>query len=256
MNNSRITAIVSDIHFDLHDPIAWKAFRRWHTYTKPYHTVIMGDFVDLGMLSVYKQGPKDPVYAIPQIKMFVKEANILKKEATKVSVLSGNHDERWEKMILGHLGASIKDAKGLSLQEQCFAQGLNTDINFFTETNEFRGIKVGDFILRHGHNQSGRFGGGKHLSINRLSHTMGESEVIGHHHRIQMACQTHGGRTAIAVANGHLTRAHEYSKDSNWQLGFTVLEQYGPNFKHTTPHPIIIQNGGFAYGGKIYSGKS
>lgn len=253
--DSRITAIVSDIHFDLHDPVVWRAFRRWHSYYQPYHTIFLGDFCDLGMLSVYKQGPDDPVFAIPQIKMFVREANALKKEANKVSILEGNHDERWQKLITGHLGASIKGAKGLSLKDQCYFQGLDPDINYYVETNDFRGIKIGDFLVRHGHNQAGRFGGGKHLCMNRLMQTMGESEVLGHHHRAQMACQTHGGRTAISIANPHMTKPHSYSKDSNWQAGFTILEQYGSNYKNTTPHVIVAQDGAFAFGGKIFSGK-
>ena len=48
---SDVVAIISDIHFDLHHEPTWKAFRKWHADTKPAKTIVLGDFVDLGMMS-------------------------------------------------------------------------------------------------------------------------------------------------------------------------------------------------------------
>jgi len=76
---SQLVAIVSDIHFDLHDVPTWHAFRKWHKDVKPDKTVFLGDFIDLGMMSRYSQGKDDPLFAIPQIKAFIKE---IKRELT------------------------------------------------------------------------------------------------------------------------------------------------------------------------------
>lgn len=253
---SNIVAICNDIHFDAHDPQAWGAFRAWHKDIRPSKTVILGDFLDLGMMSRYVQGGNDPLFAIPQIQMFVKEANEMAKECGELVVVEGNHDERWTKMVLGNLPHIYNGAIGLSLQEQCRAQGLHKSISWLREDTVIKGLRCGPFLLRHGHNQSGRFGGGKHLAANRLMRTMGQSEVFGHHHQAQMMCQTSQGRTAIAIASPHLSGDHDYNKDPNWQKGFTILELYGPDNKFATPHLIVMSEGGhFAWNGRVYSGE-
>jgi predicted phosphodiesterase len=251
---SDVVAIVSDIHFDLHHEATWRAFRKWHADVRPAKTVILGDFVDLGMMSRYVQEVNAALHAIPQIKMFVREVNELSKEAKEVIVVEGNHDERWSKTIFGVAPAALRGALGLTLHDQCRAQGLNKNVKWLREDTITRGVRCGPFILRHGHNQQSRFGGGKHLAANRLGKTMGLSEVFGHHHKAQVFCQTSLGRTAVAVANPCMTGDHEYNKDPDWQRGFTILELYGPDKCYANPFLVIMNEGHFAYNGKVYDG--
>lgn len=253
MRTSKIYAVCSDIHFDLQDRACWAAFRAWHRDISPDRTIILGDFLDFGMLSRYTQSPNDPIFAIPQIQMFVREANALALESKEVVVVEGNHDERWSK-ILGVNPQFLKGAKGLTLEDQCRVQGLSPNVKWFREDVEHKGVKCGPFMLRHGHKQSGRFGGAKHLSSNRLDKTLGQSEVFGHHHRAQMFCKTSYGKTAIAIANPALTGGHEYAPDADWQQGFTVLEVFGKGESQCTPHLIVMSDGAFAWGGKVYDG--
>ncbi len=247
-----MVCIISDIHFNLHDVPTWNAFKKWHKEIKPKKTVVLGDFVDLGMLSRYAQGDDDPVYAVDQIKEFIKEINPF-TEYSEVFIVDGNHDDRWAKMLKGKEFA-YKDAKGLTLKEQCYMQGLSKKTQWVTEDVNTRGIKCGPFTLRHGHQQSGRFGGGKHLCLNKLDKTFGESEVFGHHHRAQLACKTVGDKTAIVIANPSMTINHNYNVDPDWQRGFTVLELYGKNNEFATPYIMIIQDGHFSYKGRVYDG--
>jgi len=252
---SEIVAIVSDIHFDLHDVPTWKAFRYWHKDVRPDKTVILGDFLDLGMVSRYTIGKEQPLYAIDQVKCFVEEANSLEKECNELIVVSGNHDERWDKYVHGNLPFVLKDSLGLTIKDQCYAQGLSKKVSWVQEDLTVKGVKCGPYMLRHGHNQQkGRFGGGKHLAANRVAKTLGQSEIFGHFHRAQMFCQTASGKTAVAISNPCMTGNHEYDFDPDWQRGFTVLELYGPNKKYATPYVILIDNGCFSYGGKIYDG--
>jgi predicted phosphodiesterase len=255
LNKSEIIAIVNDIHFDEHDVPTWRAFRKWHKDVRPAKTIMLGDFLDLGMVSRYTVGKTDPLFAIVQIKCFVKEANELIKECGELIVVEGNHDERWDKHVYGAIPSALRDAIGLSLREQCFAQGLDKKVKWVKEDVQVKGVQCGPFLLRHGHNQARGFGGGgKHLAANRIMKTLGQSEIFGHHHKVQMHCQTAQGKTAIAIANGCMTGNHGYDPDPNWQRGFCVLELYGPGNKYATPHPIIIQEGHFAYNGKVYNG--
>lgn len=247
-------AIVSDIHFDLHCVPTWNAFKKWAADNRPDKIVILGDFLDFGMLSRYLQGPEDPLHAVDQIKVFIKEANELDKYTEDLIVVEGNHDERWAKCISGDKPWVLKGAKGLSLKEQCYLQGLTADVSWIREDLLVRGVQCGPFILRHGHNQSSRFGGGEYVAANRLKKSLGVSEVFGHFHRAQMHCHTAQGRTAVAIANPHMTKDHDYSLDPNWQKGFTLLELYGDDYEFATPYLILIQDGKFAYNGKLYDG--
>lgn len=256
-SKSEVVAVINDIHFDLHDGPTWRAFRKWHSDVRPSKTVFLGDFLDLGMVSRYTVGKDDPLFVIPQIAYFVKEANALSKEAKEVIVVEGNHDERWDRYILGTTPHVLKDALGLTLKDQCYAQGLNKKVKWVREDTKIQGVQCGPFLLRHGHNQTRGFnGGGKHLAANRIMKTLGDSEVFGHFHRAQLFCQTSRGKTAIAIANPCMTGNHNYDVDPNWQRGFTVLDLYGPDNKYATPHLVLIQDGHFSYNGKIYNGNS
>ena len=244
--------MVSDIHFDLHDVPTWRAFRKWHARNRPHRTIIAGDAVDLGMMSKYMPSVEDPLHAVGQIQCFVGEANALAAEAGSVEFLEGNHDERWDRYIHGVNPAALKDAKGLSLHDQCLAHGLDSRVVWNREGKGTQGIRIGKFMVRHGHQQSGRFGGGEHLAASRVKKNNGQSEVFGHHHRAQLFCQTAFGHTTVCISNPCMTGYHQYSGDANWQRGFTIFEKYGD--VDVTPYVVLIEKGRFAWGGRVYDG--
>lgn len=250
---SKIVSIISDIHFDLHDVPTWRAFRKWHAEVRPYKTIVLGDFVDLGMMSRWEGHRNEPQHAIPQLECCVGEMNELVKECGELIMLEGNHDERWDKLVL-NAGASIKDALGLTLREQMFMLGLDKRISYFKEDTKVKGVKVGPYLLRHGHRQGSRFGGGKHLAATRLQNNLHENEIFGHFHKAQMFSVTGNGRTATAIANPCMTGDHEYQPDPNWQRGFTIMELYGPDNMFCNARPIVMNGGHFAYSGKVYDG--
>ena len=151
---SEVIAIVNDIHFDLHDVPTWRAFRKWHADVRPSKTVMLGDFLDLGMISRYSAGKDDPLFVVPQIKCFVAEANALAQECKELIIVEGNHDQRWSKYIMGSTPAALRGTLGLTLKEQCYAQGLTKKASWIVEDTKVRGVKCGPFLLRHGHNVS------------------------------------------------------------------------------------------------------
>jgi predicted phosphodiesterase len=252
---SMLACVASDIHFDLHDPRVWRAFVRWVEDWRPRIIVLNGDVLDFGMLSPYPQESDAPTEAVAQIKCFVAEVNPLARlGGTRVVVVYGNHDERWSKMVCGAGPRAFKGALGLTLEEQCRAQGLDARVEWVKESKSTRGFLLGDVLIRHGHRQAGRFGGGKYLAANRIAKNLGTAEVIGHHHRGQLHAQTAGGRTVVAVANPCMTVDHDYAPDADWQRGFSVVEMHAPDFKRATMYPIIMHGGVFAWGGRTYDG--
>lgn len=247
--------MVSDIHFDLHHEGAWRAFRRWHAANRPAETVLNGDIVDLGMCSRYPQRPGDPLNAIEQIRVMVAEVNALADEAGRVVVVEGNHDERWSRLLEVFQATALEGAVGLTLREQCRAQGLRDDVVWLRESTRTRGHSLGPFLVRHGHRQGSRFSP-IHVAANRVTKGLGQCEIVGHHHRAQLFCRTAGARTAVVIANPCLTLDHEYAPDPDWQRGFTVVEVFdGPRHEpRATAYPVVMApDGSFAWGGAVYS---
>lgn len=250
--NSRITFVANDIHFDLHHEAGWESFVQCVKLTEPDEIVINGDFLDLGMLSHYRQGEKDPVNAIAQVQCFVTEMKRIIGYTKRLVVIEGNHDERWSKIMHSVSAKALEGAIGLSLKEQCYAQGLPKEVIWITESNRSRGYQVGKFLIRHGHKQGSKYSP-QHVAAQRVNKSNGQSEIIGHCHRAQLFCRTAGGVTAVGIASPCLTRDHDYATDPDWQRGFVVIEQYE---RTDTAYPIVMDNhGSFCWAGKAYDGK-
>lgn len=252
---SQVVAVVSDAHMDMQDPRCWRAFRRWHAAVRPSMTVLAGDMVDLNMLSPYAQEAGASLRAVEQIQCLVRECNPLVVEAGRVLFLEGNHEARWSREVVGKHAVALDGSVGLSFREQCQAHGLDKRIEWVKEAPGTFGVAVGPFMVRHGHNQSGRFGGGMHIAHNAVVKSLGQSTIVGHHHRGQLIAHTAFGRTVVGIANPCMTGEHGYAPGANWQRGFTVLELHGPNGQHATPQVVLMaDDGSFAWGGNVYSG--
>lgn len=258
VSNTHLVCVFSDVHFDNHHKGAWAAFREWHAEYQPKLSLAVGDLVDIGMMSRYDQSPEDPVYAVEQIQLAVSELNSINEECDRLIYIPGNHEERWEKAIFGNKGPALRGAKGLTLREQYYAQGLDRTISWTSETAEVPGEFVGKraLLVRHGHKQAGSWGT-KNVASGNLNRFPTFSTVVGHHHRSQMSCRTVLGRTVVAIANPHLSGNHGYNTCPDWQRGFTVYEFYGRSRLRDcvdfTAYPVIMNNKGqFCWGGKVY----
>ncbi len=252
---SKLVFVASDIHFDLHDPSTWRAFSACAKRVQPDEIILAGDVIDFGMLHHhFKPGMRDPINAIEQITCAVREINSLREYTKRLRFLAGNHEERWDKYIHGPTPFVLEGAKGLRLHDQLLAQGLRPDVEWVEEGKGTMGIRVGPFMIRHGHMQSGRFGGGEHLAANRIKKNNGQSELFGHFHRGQLMVYTAFGRDTTCIANPCMTGYHDYAGHSNWQRGFTALELHAPDFERATAYPVLSTNGVFSWGGYTYDG--
>jgi predicted phosphodiesterase len=247
---SRLCAVVSDIHFPHHHRAGWEAFLAWCRDNRPRRVVINGDGLDFEALSRFAKTPEN-VHAIDEIKVMVYEVNRLAAVCGEVFYQEGNHDERWSGIVAA-VAIHLKGAIGLTLEEQCRFQGLDARVRWVREDVHNLGTQIGPFRIRHGHKQSKGFGP-KHISATRLAKSMGHNEIVGHHHRAQLMCQTAFGKMAIAIANPSLTAPHAYAPGADWQSGFTVVECFGDD---ATAYPVVMTlDGRFAWGGRVYDGK-
>jgi len=250
---SELTVIVSDIHFPHHVVNAWAAFREFHRETRPKTTIIGGDFLDLAQLSSFTQDPRESVYVIPEIQMFVREANALAAECEELVIIEGNHEARWSRFI-EPVAIKLRGALGLTLKEQCEAQGLTKRAKWRKESAVDRGIKIQQFTFRHGDKDFGRYGGGKNPASTLIDKTYGgESPITGHLHQCQLITRRRADGTLItSIQNGTFEKPADYDPKFPWIHSFTILEKCSDTW--ATPHPVIIEGGIFAYGGRVYDG--
>jgi predicted phosphodiesterase len=250
--NSGIIAIVSDIHFPHHDKAVWKAFKKWAAYVKPKRIIILGDFVDLEAISRFGKSPGSTPYVVNELKLFIQEANWLATIA-QVDIVFGNHEARFDKKVAEAFGYAANGLLGLTLKDQLYFQGLDNHIKIYEESTKFRGIQIGQFLLRHGDKQAGRVAA-KNIASIKLDKSLGDSEIVGHHHAMQYVCRTNGPKIAQAIVNPCMTIDHEYAVGNQWVRGFTILEEVSKDF--VTPYPVVIHQGKFAYGGRVYNGNN
>ncbi len=249
---AKVVAIVSDVHFPHHHTGAWAAFREWHAEARPYWTVCNGDMLDLGALSRHDKSGDEPLPAV-EIETAVRELNAIAREAERVTFVVGNHEDRFKRLLSGVPPHVLERLRGLTLREQMVAAGLNPCVEWHEERAGGKQLEVAQFVIRHGHKQAGRFGGGINPATNRLGRSLGVSEVIGHHHVAQHAVRAAHGRVAHVIANPAMESMQNYAgSDATWPMGFTVLEVF-PGWQYATPHLVVMDaRGAFAWGGRVY----
>ncbi|MBK8173206.1 MAG: metallophosphoesterase [Sandaracinaceae bacterium] len=250
---SSLTCIVSDIHFPHTMEAEWASFREFHREVRPETTIIGGDFLDLNQMSSFTQDANASIYIIPEIQQFVAEANALAKECGTLYIVEGNHEARWNR-FLEPVAAKLRGAIGLTLKAQCIAQGLTPRAIWRKESAADRGIKIQQFVFRHGDKDFGRYGGGKHAASALIDKGYGgESAIVGHLHQCQMIARRRTDQEVlIALCNGTFEKPADYAPANSWIYGFTLVEKCSD--KWGTPHPIVIEKGCFAYGGRVYDG--
>ena len=252
--------LAADPHFDVHHTALWASFADWHAEYKPALTVVMGDIVDLGMVSRFVQDGGAPVNAVCQIRAAVQAINGLVPQAGRVILMMGNHEDRWDKVIQGDNSVALSGAMGLSMEDQFYAQGLHPSVRWYREGKDFPGLVVGKkaIILQHGHKGFAKGAGSRHLAAGQLAEISTMSSARGHFHRAQLACRTELGRTVFGLALPHMSSTHEYAGGNpNWQRGFAELLFFGRtrlrDCESFTPNMIIAdEQGRFAYGGRVF----
>lgn len=195
----------------------------------------------------------DEALTIEELRVGIRELNRLAKFAKSITLIVGNHEERYQRILSAVDPRMINGLVGLSLREQLRMQGLDERVRWFEESPATPSLELAQWAIRHGHKQAGRFGGGVNVAANRLNKSCGKSELIGHHHAGQQVARAAHGNIVQAIANPCMQRQQRYTGgDATWILGFTIIDVF-PGWQWSTPHMIVMsRHGAFAYGGKMY----
>lgn len=242
-NAPYIIGIASDMHVAiLHEP-TFLAFEEWCKDVRPDEIFFNGDTFDFSVLSPYPKGEDTLACAVDEVKAAVKIINNLHKYTKKIRIQWGNHCKRWEKAVLGGNAQAFRGAVGLTLKEQCHFQGLDPRVEWSKETAKTPGVWLGpNLIARHGDLQSGRFGGAINICTNKLAKNNGVSEIVGHHHRAQIAYRTALGRSSFVMALPTMASFEDYSPGADWQQGWATLSLHRPpSANETHANPLVIQ---------------
>lgn len=238
-----IIGIASDMHVEIiHEPTL-AAFEEWCEDVQPDELFLNGDTFNFGVLSMYSKGEDTLASAVDEIKKAVEIINRLHTYTPKLHIQWGNHCKRWERTLLGPNAPALKGAKGLTLKDQCLAQGMDPRVIWSKESAKTPGVWLAqDLIARHGDMQSGKYGGAVNLCANRLSKNNGVSELIGHHHKAQIMYRTAFDRSAFAMSLPTMAHYEDYMPAADWQRGWASLSLLrAPKSRELATRPLVIQ---------------
>lgn len=249
--------VCSDVHWGAGHQKAIDIFEKFVLAEKPSLLVLAGDLVDLQAISRYDPEEDSATEVVSEIKQAVSVIQAFRTAEIPVYILSGNHEDRWRKAVIGSKAAALKGAVGLTLRDQFVGLGMPDDVRWLEEGVGCPGLFVGKraLLIRHGHIQAGRFSSSKNVPDRLLNQTPTISTLVGHHHKAGVQYRTVLGQTIVGIANPFLGADQAYNPSASWQRGWTVLSFYGASrlrdcTKFSVQQVILDDNCGFVYNGK------
>lgn len=241
--------LAADMHYPQHDKKAWKALKEFISDIKPDGFVFMGDQLDMKNISHHEKGkPRKKAtggYKKDLDGFYNEILNPLDLQlGTKCDkrFIHGNH-EAWLQILYDEQ-PELEGALDIEDHLDLHNMGWKV-IDLGKMTN------IGKLHVLHGENFNGA------NAAKKLVETLCQSAVMGHIHTAQSYTKTAPVNkkkwTGTVLPTMGTVDAEYAKKRPNANLhGFGVVELWGRNFNLYT---VVITNGQFAFGGKIYGGK-
>lgn len=242
----------SDNHYPIADKYAEAAKLKFAADIKPEAWANLGDLYDFCSLSRFDKEP-DRVFDAYTLQDEFDSAKAYWKEvcrvAKRVEFILGNHEFRLFKTIMANLGffnlRALEDwhnLAGIPEKVQIHQYGTQRQIGpvWLEHGDQLKTTNPANWAI---HNRGGRV------------------LVYGHHHKQAFVVKTVrdergrlGERIVVGQGHGSDTKRQTYvGAAPNWQQGFTYIETHSGG--DVSVHPIIITNGRFSFGGKVYDGR-
>lgn len=253
---------------EFHDRLAWNLVLQISKKVQPERIIFLGDMLDFAELS--DKFIKSPDFywtiqpAIVELSWYLFKLRKLNPNA-EMDYLGGNHEERLKKSIINHLIAVYQLKKA-----------NNANIPVLSVENL---LCLNDYNIKyHSDYPNSEIWLNNHLCCSHGSVVRSESgdtaksilrnarcsEIIGHIHRMEMACATKFSRKGpsqykvfspgtIARIDGVVpaNKAH-----NNWQQGLCIVEYSEENDELFEIIPITINNGKCIFNSELYTGQS
>jgi hypothetical protein len=229
-------ATLQDIHFPHYDKAALNAAIEWLIEWEPEVIVLNGDIIDCYQLSEYDKDPRQRSfkYELDMACNFLLQLHKLFPK-TKIVWKCGNHEDRYEKKILSRvpelvdLGLFDFDRVVKHYMKEVYNEDFKVDM-----VRNKRIIQAGKLNIIHGHELAKGFV--DPVNPARGFYLKAKANVIGgHHHRTSEHPESDiNGHLTGAWSSGCLCDLHpHYMPVNKWNHGFSVIENYGTDFKVT-----------------------
>lgn len=243
-----------DLHYPIHDPRVTAAKMAFARDFQPDCWVNVGDLYDFWSASSHDKEPERWLAPGGRLQEEFDSAQDYWKEvcsiARDVHFIPGNHENRLQRLVLANPGL---------FRLRAFDWQRLAEIPEKVNVHNYGAyLEVGGITFEHGDRMGGRFGvihAAQWAVVNRQRNT-----IFGHTHRHQMVHRTKSdGSTIFALNQGHgsdVSKQKYAGPMPDWQHGFTAVEFWTEGGKpRFSVHPIVVVNGRFSFGGKIYDGR-
>lgn len=229
--------VLSDIHFPNYHKEALNATIEYLLEWQPEVIVYNGDIIDCYFLSDYEKDPRQRSfkYELDMVCSFLLQMRKLFPK-TKFIWKLGNHEDRYEKKILGRL-PELVDLGLFNFDKvvQHYMTEVYGEKDF--EITIIRGKRIllaGKLNIIHGHELTKGFV--DPVNPARGFYNKAKNNVIGgHHHRTSEHPESDiNGNLIGCWSTGCLCDLHpHYMPVNKWNLGFATVENFGSDFKVT-----------------------
>lgn len=224
----------SDVHIPIHHEPALRLMCEAWEWAGVTHIVAGGDILDMHCISRHAKDPERLLEAGTIAEEIEPGRWFLDFLATRpCALLLGNHEDRLRRFYIENGLPLVGDEVERFRQET----KIPAAIEVLPQDAELR---LGSFVMTHGHLEFPRGGGGKYPAHRLLDMSPGQSSACGHVHRQTTARRTavdeHGvPRTWGAWTFGHMSIEAEHldyaGRRPNWQVGFGLITVHWENNK-------------------------
>ena len=240
MTNSKLHAVLSDLHLPFFDPTAVKMAVEFIREQRPATVHLLGDVGDYFSISRYDKDPVRRLNLQEELDSIRDWLTELRDAASKAKIIysEGNHEFRLRKYLRSEAKA-LAGLRALSLEKL-----LDFDKLHIRWQPQDRPYRVGSLLFTHGQLVSKWSGQTARQHYERY----GCCVIHGHTHRLGAFYHTNIMDTFASWENGCLcSMTPEYITSPDWQHGFSVVWTDRDRF-HV--EQIALIDGVYCYHGK------
>jgi UDP-2,3-diacylglucosamine pyrophosphatase LpxH len=248
------TVLVPDLHVPYQDVQAFRAVRSFIRDVRPERVIVMGDLLDLGIVSSFDKDPRSTAGLQEQIDEGGAVLDDLRSDAgrkAEIILIEGNHEFRMTKSLIRHAPAFMSLTRsGEDVLSVPFLLDLKRRGIRWIPSHE--SYDLHGYLVEHGDCASSYSG----YTARRMVDKRRQSVVHGHTHRLGSYWHTGYQSTVHGIELGSLidrnSEAASYTTRPNWQTGFGVGE-YVPEADFFQITPVWVNNARFVFNGKLYT---
>lgn len=236
--------IVNDFHYPFEDGKTVKVFNHFIKDLKPDLVFILGDLIDFYEVSRFDKDPSRKTKLQDEIDAGVKQLQYIRKilPKAKIYLKEGNHTDRLRRYLWKH--PELSSLKSLKLENLLNLDELKIKLIPYDKPFMYRGL-----YLAHGEKIRKYSGYTAKAELDDLSN----SGITAHTHRLGAYYKTTLGKDLTFYENGCMcVLEQQYTKNPNWQQGFSVVYFETKNRNHSIQQ-IHIKKHKFIFNGKVYT---